>query len=726
MAIKYQFKYMPLVGKLPGKSMAEQTETAINEIAQIVNENVAQAEIVNTLAEEAKAQSDEALEKATEALETSGRVYIKETSAVNLNDYCESQLIYIGNVSSTNLPTLSKGFLEVKTNDDKSQATQVFTADGSDTIYVRSGAITAQTVGDVTTYTASYGSWVQIAKRSEIVNTPVSTTETNSTNTAYSVSVPSDKVFANCNKFYGKTWAWNQVMSVPSLTNWQAYNSNIVTISSSNDYVTGTVINTAQSANYYYGLQLQNGVSMIVGHKYYFGYSVKSNVANMTFSSEIGANSSTISGSTPNANTWVRLRKIYTSAITATRFLTYPTGNKSGLVFDLKEPVLIDLTLMFGAGNEPTTVAEFEALFPADYYPYNAGTLISASISNVKSKDSSNNAIANMPIPSAIQSLPCYGASAGSVKNYIDFERKVYVQNVGGVDLGTLTWTQGTTITSGKYRWSSEGIASLAKPAADAYTIPNIICSKYPATLASATFENTDVNGISLRHEVANVFLYDTVLSTSTVTADQVKSALSGVMLYYELQTPIEHDISDILGVCGIACEENGTLTFENSNGSDYQLPIQYDLDFVEGTDGLMTVQDKEKLEVAYETSKNLDPFDSVGRTLGKIYTTSKDVAVSANTITELSRIDNHPKGTFLIITNVDAPNTSFDNLYISYIYIGASNAGYVRNNGSGGGGCINCVIVSINKDVPVICKTYVASNSVTMRGRLTMIQLSN
>ena len=41
---------------------------------------------------------------------------------------------------------------------------------------------------------------------------------------------------------------------------------------------------------------------------------------------------------------------------------------------------IIDLTQMFGAGNEPTTVEEFRALFPKDYYPYNAGehTCVSA------------------------------------------------------------------------------------------------------------------------------------------------------------------------------------------------------------------------------------------------------------------------------------------------------------------------------------------------------------
>ena len=35
------------------------------------------------------------------------------------------------------------------------------------------------------------------------------------------------------------------------------------------------------------------------------------------------------------------------------------------------KPQLFDLTEMFGAGNEPSTVAEFRALYPNDLYPYN-------------------------------------------------------------------------------------------------------------------------------------------------------------------------------------------------------------------------------------------------------------------------------------------------------------------------------------------------------------------
>ena len=45
---------------------------------------------------------------------------------------------------------------------------------------------------------------------------------------------------------------------------------------------------------------------------------------------------------------------------------------------------LIDLTQMFGEGNEPTTTEEFESMFPNSYYPYNEGTLMSMSVNEVE------------------------------------------------------------------------------------------------------------------------------------------------------------------------------------------------------------------------------------------------------------------------------------------------------------------------------------------------------
>ena len=58
----------------------------------------------------------------------------------------------------------------------------------------------------------------------------------------------------------------------------------------------------------------------------------------------------------------------------------------TNLVF---KPIVIDLTLMFGAGNEPATVDEFEQWLDAnigkrDYYDYNAGELIPVKTTGVK------------------------------------------------------------------------------------------------------------------------------------------------------------------------------------------------------------------------------------------------------------------------------------------------------------------------------------------------------
>lgn len=46
-------------------------------------------------------------------------------------------------------------------------------------------------------------------------------------------------------------------------------------------------------------------------------------------------------------------------------------------------PQIYDLTAMFGSGNEPTSVEEFEKMFPAEYYPYNAGEIVSAGTESI-------------------------------------------------------------------------------------------------------------------------------------------------------------------------------------------------------------------------------------------------------------------------------------------------------------------------------------------------------
>ena len=62
------------------------------------------------------------------------------------------------------------------------------------------------------------------------------------------------------------------------------------------------------------------------------------------------------------------------------------------------------------------------------------GEIISAGVIEVAVGDTA------CPIPEAIKALPGYGWSAGTARNYVDYENKKYVQCVNSVDLGTKNW----------------------------------------------------------------------------------------------------------------------------------------------------------------------------------------------------------------------------------------------------------------------------------------------
>ena len=94
---------------------------------------------------------------------------------------------------------------------------------------------------------------------------------------------------------------------------------------------------------------------------------------------------------------------------------------------------IFDITQMFGAGNEPSTPEEFEAMFPADYYPYNAGEFMSASVNEVIYLDAKNQE-ASYPIPQAILALDGYGESG----NFVDFVEKKYHKGDMTIDISDI------------------------------------------------------------------------------------------------------------------------------------------------------------------------------------------------------------------------------------------------------------------------------------------------
>lgn len=232
-------------------------------------------------------------------------------------------------------------------------------------------------------------------------------------------------------------------------------------------------------------------------------------------------------------------------------------------------PEIFNLTKMFGAGNEPSTVEEFEKMFPSDYYPYNAGEIVSAGTEEVAVGDTA------CTIPEAIRNLPGYGWSAGTAKNYVDYENKRYVQCVDSVDLGTLTWTAGESVSFKTHHLAGQKLTK-------SYSIaPNFICPKYSTKTQNESWGKTSITGISATSNV-NGYIY--VNDTSYTDATTFKQAMSGVMLYYELETPIVTDISDLLTddfLRNIEVEAGGSVTFKNSNGDSYRIPVPSEEEYI-------------------------------------------------------------------------------------------------------------------------------------------------
>lgn len=367
------------------------------------------------------------------------------------------------------------------------------------------------------------------------------------------------------------------------------------------------------------------------------------------------------------------------------------SGFAVGTVFnDVKIKIQIfDLTAMFGSGNEPTSVEEFEKIFPADYYPYNAGEIVSADTEEIVEQGKNifdiekciklnsyygfeidtnktlqialkdgktcptnvsfgivyvhGNTMANWlitskgvretitnsrdmtdstqimvacypgnketmqsiadafdimlvdgiyksdtmptyapyhrneyPISEAIKALPGYGWSAGTAKNYVDYENKKYVQCVGSVDLGTVQWVAG----DGE-RVSFQTSQVKGQKLTKNYTIlPNFLCSKYLTKTQNEVWGKTDVTGISAD---ANADGYVYINDMSYTDVDAFKQAMSGVILYYELAEPIVTDISSLIPdyfLRNIEVEAGGSITFKGGN-DNYRIPVPNEEEYV-------------------------------------------------------------------------------------------------------------------------------------------------
>lgn len=178
-------------------------------------------------------------------------------------------------------------------------------------------------------------------------------------------------------------------------------------------------------------------------------------------------------------------------------------------------------------------------------------------------------------IPEAIRNLPGYGWSAGTAKNYVDYENKRYVQCVGSVDLGTLSWRVGDSVSFETFQLTGQKLTKNYGIA------PNILCSKYPTKTQNELWGKTNVTGITTNANVDGcVHLNDTTYTDAAA----FQQAMQGVMLYYELANPIITDISTLIDddfLRNLTVEAGGSVTFKNSNGDSYRIPVPSEEEYI-------------------------------------------------------------------------------------------------------------------------------------------------
>ena len=353
---------------------------------------------------------------------------------------------------------------------------------------------------------------------------------------AYAVDVPSGSKYASIDMVGGKSIVWNQLCE----NNYVQGASGVAGIEVTNSDDGKIIFNGTTSTSI--GFVPIGRLGYIEGHKYYvkpygnYAVRIDSNNGN----SAIGVTSGYYGR--------------YKEGIIFTAIETYEKTTYKNIyarpiadVIYSNEEIwakTVDLTVMFGSGNEPSTVEEFEAMFPDDYYPYSEPTIISSQtdrVDVVSADGISQQITTGFPVLN----------SAGRVYDYIDLNEGKLHQRVGVVDLGTLGWT-----------YYSDCFYSNDINGCKIYkeNDKNTLCQVYAH---NRTAYGQVVNDKVFCIKGRRVWVSDSAYTDATV----FKNAMSGVMLYYELAEEIVTDIEIPTELADwLTVEAGGSITFHNAD----------------------------------------------------------------------------------------------------------------------------------------------------------------
>lgn len=209
---------------------------------------------------------------------------------------------------------------------------------------------------------------------------------------AYQRTVPSGAKAGAVMEYGGKTVGWNQLLS-------NLY-SNIKTITGTEymsdiapgDVASSTIVQSLTSNGFRFNECIPDTNHMISGHTYMLSADIKyttaapKTVARFQYLS-ISDDTSKDLAVTQNWQHLAFIAKMKQSIHSASLYVDTGAALAAGDTVELKNASLVDLTLLFGHGNEPTDttdprIAQVEA-YAAAHPEYNAGELVSALVDEV-------------------------------------------------------------------------------------------------------------------------------------------------------------------------------------------------------------------------------------------------------------------------------------------------------------------------------------------------------
>ena len=316
---------------------------------------------------------------------------------------------------------------------------------------------------------------------------------------------------------YGGTIKWNQLF--PNPENWEAHSTQ-TQLTLDDGVVTATLISGSPSV-YAPAISLQGGtiITTVADHKYFVSCQFKPATNGTPFlrNNTAFASSYAFGYIVTPAGTWGDYANIISATSTggAAWYIGQAGETSSISVGDsisIKNMMCIDLTEMFGEGNEPTTVETFKALFPHDYYPYDE----SYTETCVSAVNGDTYLHYTIPLGQTV-----YGGTLDVTKGKLTVNRAI-------VDLGTLTWTYNATyafFTSSSLTGRKIGVRNMVS---DLFKTQAWSWSGTPLT--NAIWGNGSNATIYVQYPITEV--------------SEFLSLISGHQLCYELTTPIIYQLT--------------------------------------------------------------------------------------------------------------------------------------------------------------------------------------